>query len=219
MRGAAPPAAPGVGGRRPGCAGRGEGELIRKLSSPPPQHPCGRHSAHPPQTHPALPGCQGRKPGGAGSGLRWGRGAPPSPPARVPVFKTNRSHGANPSPGRASSCGWPAGGSGPLQVAALGTAGPWPGERGGIWGRGGWGREMRNGDCQSCGLDLGGLSTAPPSPRCSPGPKKGQGPAVAGSAQLGHSPCREELGEGRRPAGGWGPHKPCLEEQAPVSGR
>lgn len=28
---------------------------------------------------PALPGARQRKPGGAGSGLRWGRGAPPSP--------------------------------------------------------------------------------------------------------------------------------------------
>lgn len=62
-RGAAPLAAPRVGERRSGREGR-QGPYPPTPDAPMP---------------PALPGVGQRKPGGAGSGLRWGRGAPPSP--------------------------------------------------------------------------------------------------------------------------------------------
>lgn len=67
-RGAAPPAAPRAGERRAGRAGQEGGPEPRALS-PNPDAP----------VPPAPPGAGQRKPGGAGSGLRWGRGAPPSP--------------------------------------------------------------------------------------------------------------------------------------------
>lgn len=83
------------------------GDLVRQPSP----------TATPPGSAPRL-GVARRKPGGAGSGLRWGRGAPPSPPARVPVFETNRSHGVHPA--RAGRL--PAGSNGPglVEVAGVG---------------------------------------------------------------------------------------------------
>lgn len=51
-----------------------------------------------------------------------GKGRPAQPPARVPVFETNRSHGANRTRGRASSCGqrW---GTDLVEIGGVGTAG------------------------------------------------------------------------------------------------
>lgn len=54
---------------------------------------------------PALPGVGAEEAGRGRKRTAVGKGRPAQPPARVPVFETNRSHGANRTRGRASSCG------------------------------------------------------------------------------------------------------------------
>lgn len=89
-RGAAPLAAPRVGEPRLGCAGRGVGALSPHLRCP-----CALRPAW----------CWAEEAGRGRKRTAVGKGRPAQPPAQVPVFETNRSHGATPARGPASSCG------------------------------------------------------------------------------------------------------------------
>lgn len=75
-----------------------------------------------------------------------GKGRPAQPPARVPVFETNGSHGAKPARGRASSCGqrgaqaWPRSGAWGQRVLVM-AWGRGQDKMGAFWGEGRAGRE------------------------------------------------------------------------------
>lgn len=92
--GAGPLAARRVGERRSGRVGRG-GEIKARAHSP--------HLRRP--SAPRLAWCWAEEAGRGRKQTAVGKGRPAQPPARVPVFETNRSHGANPARSRASSCG------------------------------------------------------------------------------------------------------------------